>query len=132
MSMRSARKPWRSSTLTSPSDSPGAVPSVRAAYYDGRNSTRHAVVITIGGGMIAVIGDGIERREPLATVQITQAIGTSPRLVRFAGGAVCEVDDTAGLAAMLAREGIAAGRLTQWEGSLRWIGIAATVFLLVL
>jgi Zn-dependent protease with chaperone function len=118
--------------LTSHSDSPGEVPGVAASYYDGRHSTRHAVFVTIGGGTIAVIGDGIERREPLAAVQITEAIATSPRLVRFADGASCEIDGTAAFAAMLTREGVASGRLTQWEGSLRWIAAAVAVFLVIL
>jgi Zn-dependent protease with chaperone function len=108
------------------------VPGVSASYFDGRHSTRHAVTVTIGAGVIAVVGDGIERREPLAAVEIMPAIGTAPRVVHFSDGALCEIDDTTAFAAMLAHEGIAAGRLTQWEGSLRWIAVAVAVFLAIL
>jgi Zn-dependent protease with chaperone function len=90
------------------------------------------VTLSLGGGTVFVVGDGIERRELLETVEITDAVGTAPRLIRFRDGASCEVDDTAALAKLLALHGIAPTYVTQWEGRLRWMGVAAVLFVLVL
>jgi hypothetical protein len=90
------------------------------------------VALSIGDGTVSVVGDGIERRELLANVGITDPVGTAPRLVRFRDGALCEVEDTNAFAALLAQHGIGSSQVTQWEGSLRWIAVAAMLFVLVL
>jgi Zn-dependent protease with chaperone function len=69
-----------------------------------------------------VLGDGVERREPMGAVTISDAVGTAPRFVRFADGAVCEIADPA-FAGMVARS-----RVAQWEQSSGAIA-AAVVFL---
>ena len=118
--------------MTFPSESERRIPGVRASFYDGRGSARHAVTVSLAGGMVVVIGDGIERRESLESVEISDPVGTTPRLVRFRDGASCEVHDTVAFTTLLTHHGIAAGHVTQWEGSLKWIGLSAVLFVLVL
>jgi Zn-dependent protease with chaperone function len=74
----------------------------------------------------------VERREPLADVEITEPLGTAPRLIRFRDGAFCSIEDGGGLAALLTAHGIRPAPVTQWEGSLRWIAVSATAFVFVL
>jgi Zn-dependent protease with chaperone function len=120
-----------SSTLTWPSDA-GSGREVAATFYDGATSKPHAVRIAIDSGYIRVLGEGIERRLPLEAVEITEALGSTPRLVRFSDGAVCEVADLAGLAAILAgrdRDRGVAGRLM---GHAAWLAGAAVASVVLL
>lgn len=105
---------------------------VDGAYFDGRHAVRHDVRVSIDSGAVVISGDGVSRREPLADVEITDPLGSAPRLVRFGDGAFCSIEDRERFAAMLAPHGFASARVTQWEGSVRWIAISAAAFLLVL
>src|SRR5262245_59822634 len=94
-----------------------------ATYFDGRTARAHAVTLDLDDGQaVVVLGDGVERREPMGAVTISDAVGAAPRFVRFADGAVCEIADPA-FAGMVARS-----RLAQWEQS-SWAIAAAVVFL---
>jgi Zn-dependent protease with chaperone function len=114
--------------LTSPSNSP----PVFAVYFDGRQSTPWPVTIGISSGRVRVSGAGIAREERLADVEITEPLGTTPRLIRFRDGAFCSIDDRGSFAALLAAQRVRVGRGTQWEGGLRWAAGAAAVFVLLL
>jgi Zn-dependent protease with chaperone function len=116
--------------LISPSDARDA--AVAAAYYDGRESTRHEVTVRIEAGEVVLSGRDVSRRAPLAAIEISQPLGTAPRVIRFGDGAFCAVEDTAALAALLAAHGMDPARVTQWEGSLRWVWAAVVVFVLML
>jgi Zn-dependent protease with chaperone function len=105
---------------------------VSANYYDGREARPRAVSLDIQQGLAVVQGDGIERREPLAALQISDALGSAPRLVRFPDNAFCEVADGEGLRRLLAEHGRVPSAVSQWEGSLHWVAVAAVVFVLVL
>jgi Zn-dependent protease with chaperone function len=118
--------------LTSPSDPLGIRSGVIASFYDGRQSTRHSVTVNLENRMVVVLGDGIERREPIESVEITEPVGSAPRLVRFRDGALCEIEDPDALQAMLEMHGIARHRVTQWEGSLRWVVVAGLFFIVAL
>jgi Zn-dependent protease with chaperone function len=105
---------------------------VPAVYFDGKRSTPRAVTVSIDAAMIVVDGDGIRRAACLNEVEITEALGTAPRLIRFSDGAFCEFDDAAALAALLGSRGITAQPVTRWEGSLKWVAVAAVLFLATL
>lgn len=105
---------------------------VAANYYDGRETRPRAVTVDIDQGLAIVVGEGIDRREPLAALQISDVLGSAPRLVRFPDNAFCEVADGDALARMLAEHGRPPSAVSQWEGSLRWVAVAAVVFVLVL
>lgn len=105
---------------------------IPASYFDGREARPHLVTIDIVDGTATVVGDGIDRREPLASLQITDVLGNAPRLVRFPDGAFCEVLDRDGLRRLLAENGVTASAVSQWEGNLRWIAAGAIAFVLVL
>jgi Zn-dependent protease with chaperone function len=61
----------------------------------------------------------MHRDEPVEAVEIPQALGRTPRMMRFPGGAYCEIDDQAAFAAMLAGSGMRASPLSSWESSPR-------------
>jgi Zn-dependent protease with chaperone function len=106
--------------------------AVSATYYDGREARPHPVSLDVNQGLVSVSGDGIERCEPLAALQITDVLGRAPRLVRFPDNAFCEVIDGEALRRLLAEHGRAPSAVSQWEGSLRWVLVAAVVFVLIL
>ena len=103
---------------------------MRATYYDGRSARAHSVDLGLEGETIVVSGEGIDRREPMAAVEITDALGSTPRLLRFVGGASCDVSDNDALAAMLAEHGLAASRVSAWERDWR-LAVAALVLIAV-
>lgn len=106
---------------------------VRATYFDGRNARVHEVTFDIADGTASVVGDGVDRREPTASIDISDALGDAPRVIRFRDGAVCEVRDVNALGRLLAAHGIApTTAVSQWEGSIRWIVSGAIAFVVVL
>jgi Zn-dependent protease with chaperone function len=106
---------------------------VRATYFDGRSARIHAVTLDIADGTASVAGDGVDRRESIASIEISDALGDAPRVLRFRDGAVCEVRDVNALGRLLAAHGIApTTAVSQWEGSVRWIASGVIVFVVVL
>jgi Zn-dependent protease with chaperone function len=106
--------------------------AVSASYFNGRDATPHPVTIEIDQGTAAIAGEGIDRREPLKALQISEVLGNAPRLVRFPDGAFCEVTDGDGFRRLLAEHGVVPGRVSQWEGSVAWIAAGAVAFVVVL
>jgi Zn-dependent protease with chaperone function len=104
---------------------------VSAVYFDGRHSTPHTVTLTVASATIVVEGATINRTTPLREVDISEALGTSPRLIRFRDGAFCEVDGVA-LETLLGSTGVASKPVTRWEGSLRWVVVAVVLFVALL
>src|SRR6266568_1634530 len=103
-----------------------------AAFFDGRSSRRHEARLTLRDGELCVEGAFGGRREPLATLVVSEPLGGAPRTVRFADGAFCEVADHAGLAALLASAGLTDSPLHVAHRRWRWAlgalaGVAATV-----
>ena len=103
--------------------------TIPAGYFDGQTARRQAVILSISGGVASVEGEGVNRQEPLSAVQIGDAIGRAPRIVRFADGAFCEVTDVDGLRQMLSEQGMHRQMVSQWEPSWRWVMAAVLVFL---
>ena len=101
---------------------------MQATYFDGRTARAHPVQLSIDGDMLVILGDGIERRHTIGAVEIPDAPGSTPRVLRFVDGASCEVQDADALAALLAQHGIAPDRVSHWERSWK---IALTAFVIV-
>jgi Zn-dependent protease with chaperone function len=104
---------------------------VAAVYFDGRHSTPHAVTLTVESATLIVDGVTANRTARLDELDISDALGTSPPLIRFRDGAFCEVD-AAALRMLLGRKGIASTPVTHWEGSMRWVVAAALLFVAML
>lgn len=84
---------------------------MNASYFDGLTSRRHPVTLDLVDRRWVVSGEGVERSEHVDSVRISSAHGLTPRFVTFADGAVCEIDDTAALAAILASGNVGDDRI---------------------
>jgi Zn-dependent protease with chaperone function len=88
-----------------------------ATYFDGKTARAHPVTLSIDGDMLVIAGDGVVRRHPIGSVEIPDAPGSTPRVLRFVDGGSCEIEDARALAAALAEHGIAPDRVSRWERS---------------
>jgi hypothetical protein len=104
---------------------------VAAVYFDGRHSTPHAVTLKVESATLIVDGVTVNRTVSLHELDISEALGTSPRLIRFGDGAFCEVD-AAALQMLLGQKGMASRPVSRWEGSVRWVVAAALLFVATL
>ena len=100
---------------------------IQASYFDGKSATRHAVTLTVAGDRARIEGDGIARDEPLASLRVSEPMGSAPRLITFADGAICEVGDHAGLNALLAQTGYQEKAVVRWQQNGVWV-IGALLF----
>lgn len=100
---------------------------IQASYFDGKSATRHAVTLTVSGDRARIDGDGVARDEPLASLRVSEPMGSAPRLITFADGAICEVTDHAGLNAVLAQTGYQEKAVVRWQQNGAWV-IGALVF----
>lgn len=113
--------------------STSAPATVVAAYFDGRSSVRRDVVLTVADGYATASGEGIERRDPLASVRLSERMGVAPRLVTFSDGAFCEVRDHATFDRLLAASGYRESAVVRMQSSWPWAAaaIAACVAALI-
>jgi len=88
---------------------------MQATYFDGRSAHAFNVEVTLDSGYVSVVGDGIDRRDPLGAVEITDALGGTLRRLRFTDGASCEVADNDTFAALLAQNGLSSSQVSRWE-----------------
>jgi len=102
---------------------------MRATFFDGKTARAHIVELTVEGDMIVLAGEGIDRRHTIGAVEIPEAPGSTPRVLRFVDGASCEVEAGDELMAMFERHGIASERVSRWERS--WKLALASVALVV-
>ncbi|MBI5889123.1 MAG: M48 family metallopeptidase [Nitrosomonadales bacterium] len=112
---------------TSPSS---ASPQVNAAYYDGQTAASRAVVLSVDGSDLVLRGASFELRWPLHEVQVSERLGSTPRLLAHAVDGHCEVSDQAGLEKLLAQTGKSLDWLERMQHSLPW-ALAAVVLLVV-
>jgi len=78
---------------------------VNANYFDGRSARQQAVTLHAAPGLLEVRGEGLLREEPLSGMRITAKLGSAPRLLYFADGAHCEVNNHADFEALLRQAG---------------------------
>ncbi len=81
----------------------------------------------MSGERARIEGDGIARDEPLASLRVSEPMGSAPRLITFADGAICEVSDHAGLSALLAQTGYQEKAVVRWQQNGLWV-IGSLVF----
>lgn len=92
-------------------------PEVDALYFDGRSSRVRAVRLSLAEGQLVLRGEGLERREALAVLRLSEPLGRSPRLITFPDGAHCEVPDDAVFRGLLARSGYRDASVVRWQFS---------------
>jgi Zn-dependent protease with chaperone function len=103
---------------------------MRASYFDGQTARAHPVELSIDGDMLVLTGEGVERRHTIGAVEITDALGSTARVLRFVDGATCEVGDAAGFTTLLARHGLAPSHVSRWEGSWK-LALTAVVLVVI-
>ena len=76
------------------SESPSASPpgelepdGISADYFDGRSARAHAVHVRVADGRLLIVGDGVQRSEPLSDVQWPERTRHGVRLLHLADGA---------------------------------------------
>jgi Zn-dependent protease with chaperone function len=102
---------------------------ITARYFDGRSADAHVVSVDISRDRVIVTGDGVFRDEALDGVVISERIGHTPRFVRFADGAFCEVNDVDALEVLLKSASVAPSQVSQWETSGRLVWTLVVAFL---
>ena len=100
---------------------------MRATYFDGRTAHAFPVTLSIDDGNLVVSGEGVSRRDPMGAVNVSDVLGSTPRVLQFVDGASCEVTDNDAFAAFIAGHTVAPSRVSGWERSWR-----PAVFALVL
>jgi Zn-dependent protease with chaperone function len=104
---------------------PSAVP---ALYFDGRHARAHHVTVSVEDGAVLVTGPDVDRRALLPEVEISDVIGGASRLVKFADGASCQIDDP-GFQDLLGRHGVQPSAVSRWEQRWPWVIGAPVAFL---
>lgn len=74
---------------------------VHAHYYDGRSARKQAVTLSIEQGLLEIQGEELLRVIPLGDANISARLGSAPRLLHFADGSHCEVNNHAEFDALL-------------------------------
>ncbi len=103
---------------------------VSAAYFDGKTAASKAVELSAEDSELLLNGGATELRWPWSEVHISERLGNTPRLLSYAGGGHCEVNDHAGLERLLAQVGRRRGWLESMQHSLPW-ALAAVVLIVV-
>lgn len=71
---------------------------LQATYYDGRSAQARAVHLHALPGQVWLVGDGgVDRREPLEQVRVSEQLGSAPRMIHFRDGAHLEIGDHAAM-----------------------------------
>lgn len=106
---------------------------IPAAYFDGKVSTRREVLLSLAEERLIIECDGVELSYPVASLKLSQAIGSVRRTIRTPDGAMCEVDNPAFMAELeqFPGKGAKAALLHRWEKSLKLVVIALGVTALV-
>lgn len=78
---------------------------VPARYYDGNTAAHQEVWLIAEGQGLRVRGDGLEFDLPRRVIEVSERMGSTPRLIRWGSAGHCEVADIEGLEALLDRIG---------------------------
>lgn len=98
--------------------------SLPAAYFDGKTSRRHQVILTVEGDVASISGE-VSRRCPLVRLRVSEASQHGMRLVTFPDGAYLEIEDQQGFARMLAATGHTDSLVSRLQQSWRATLLAA-------
>jgi hypothetical protein len=69
--------------------------TVKANYFDGKSARQQPVTLRFAHDQLEVCGEDLIRAEPISSVRISAKLGSAPRLLYFAGGGHCEVNNHA-------------------------------------
>ncbi|MDA8413725.1 MAG: M48 family metallopeptidase [Desulfobacteraceae bacterium] len=107
--------------------------SATVAYFDGKDSARREVLLTLDGQTVTLRGDGLELSYPVADIRVPPPVGSVRDTLRLPDGGVCEIDDGELLAALEQASGAtsAQGLLHRWEKNLPLALAAVAVTALV-
>lgn len=107
--------------------------ALRGHYYDGVSSTRHNVTLWREGPLLLVAGDGIERGCEITQLRVSPPLGRLRCTLTFPDGALCEVEESAALDALLGKSGPgrSEGLVHGWEKSLSF-AVAALLLTVLL
>ena len=97
---------------------------IHAAYFDGKTSRRHQVVLTVEGDVACISGEA-DRRCPLSQLRVSEASQHGMRLVTFPDGAYLEIGDQQGFARMLSATGHTDSLVSRLQQSWRATLLAA-------
>lgn len=104
---------------------------VSADYFDGQRAQAHRVVLEINDGMLNVLGETAQRREPLKHLRVSEPMGAAPRLIKFPDGAHCEVRDHVALNAMLREHGHTDTWIVKLQARWHWAVLAVVLTLAI-
>ncbi len=90
---------------TSGAPGPGRASDIDGFYYDGVNSRRHVVRITVDAASLYIHGDAVSRTEPWSACQISERTRHGPRQIELSGGARVAIPEPAAFNAALAALG---------------------------
>jgi Zn-dependent protease with chaperone function len=90
---------------------------VSAQYFDGQSAKQQAVTLIFSAGLLALHGDELQREIPLSEVQISEKLGSTPRLLHFSDGSHCEVINHADFDAALLEAGLKPPSFLSYSGN---------------
>ncbi|MBF6986608.1 M48 family metallopeptidase [Cupriavidus sp. IK-TO18] len=107
---------------------------IPVTFFDGRTSRAHPATLAVEAQQAVLRDDsGAElRRAALSDVRVSERVRRAPRLVTFADGAFCEINDHAAFDHMLAATGHREGLVSRAQNSWRLAGMAVAALVAVL
>ncbi|HEU4412242.1 MAG TPA: M48 family metallopeptidase [Polyangiaceae bacterium] len=69
--------------------------AIDVTYFDGKSARARPARLALEGGELALEGEGVRRRDALASVELSAPIGSAPGRLAYADGASCELPATA-------------------------------------
>jgi Zn-dependent protease with chaperone function len=73
---------------------PSAHADIAADYFDGRSARAHAVRVRVDGDLLVIVGDGVHRSEPLASLRWPERTRHGVRLLHLPDGASLHCRDS--------------------------------------
>ena len=95
------------------------------------DATGWRVTLSIAGGDLLLVGEGIDRRVPFSSLRVDERLGRAPRRLRFDDGTFCEVRDLGALDALLEAGGHIDGWVDRVQRRAQFVLIAILASLLL-
>lgn len=100
---------------------------IAAVYFDGKSARAQPVELRLDDQVLVMTGDEIDIRAHLSKLNISEPLGSAPRLVTFPDGSHCEVHDREAFARMLRagrhRDGLTVHLQSRW----RWVVVSLLI-----
>jgi len=80
-------------------------PDIEGFYFDGVNSRRHVVRITVDAASLSILGETVNRTEPWSACEISERTRHGPRQIELRGGARIAIPEPAAFNAAMAALG---------------------------